>query len=138
LSILALLYIVFITVLAYFGLGFFPIVLISAVFILAQWFFSDRIVLWSTGAKIVTKGQYGSLHSMVENITSNNNMSKPKIAVLNNRIPNAFATGKGRRSSVVAVTTGLLEILDQDELEGVLAHELTHVKKSRCNGNNTC
>jgi heat shock protein HtpX len=55
LSILALLYIVFITVLAYFGLGFFPIVLISAVFILAQWFFSDRLVLWSTGAKIVTK-----------------------------------------------------------------------------------
>ena len=68
LSILAFLYIVFITVLAYFGLGFFPIVVISAVFILGQWFFSDKIVLWSTGAKIVTKEQYGSLHSMVENI----------------------------------------------------------------------
>ena len=128
LSILAFLYIIFITVLAYFGLGFFPIMIISVVFILGQWFFSDRIVLWSTGAKIVTKEQYGSLHSIVENITSNNNMSKPKIAVVNNRIPNAFATGKGRRSSVVAVTTGLLEILDQDELEGVLAHELTHIK----------
>ncbi|MDN5847169.1 MAG: hypothetical protein L0H53_12955 [Candidatus Nitrosocosmicus sp.] len=50
-------------VLAYFGLGFLPIVIISAVFILGQWFFSDRIVLWSTGAKIVTKEQYGSLHS---------------------------------------------------------------------------
>ncbi|MDQ3084547.1 MAG: M48 family metalloprotease, partial [Thermoproteota archaeon] len=125
LSILAFLYIVFITVLAYFGLGFFPIVLISAVFILGQWFFSDKIVLWSTGAKIVTKEQYGSLHSMVENIVSNNNLLKPKIAVVNNRIPNAFATGKSHSSSVVAVTTGLLEILEPDELEGVLAHELT-------------
>jgi heat shock protein HtpX len=65
---------------------------------------------------------------MVENIVSNNNLPKPKIAVVNNRIPNAFATGKGHRSSVVAVTTGLLEILEPDELEGVLAHELTHVK----------
>jgi heat shock protein HtpX len=102
--------------------------IISAVFILAQWFFSDKIVLWSSGAKIVTSDQYPSLHSIVERIVSRNNMPKPKIAVVPSRIPNAFATGKGPSNSVVAVTTGLLEILDDDELEGVLAHELTHVR----------
>jgi heat shock protein HtpX len=128
LSILALLYIIFIAVLARVGLGFFPIMIISAVFILAQWFFSDKIVLWSSGAKIVTAEQYPNLHSLIERIISRNNMSKPKIAVAQNRIPNAFATGKGPGSSVVAVTTGILEILDDDELEGVLAHELTHIK----------
>ncbi len=78
LSILTLLYIIFITVLAYLGLGFIPIMLISATFILAQWFFSDRIVLWSTHAKIVTSSQYPTLHSLVERIVSRNNMSKPK------------------------------------------------------------
>ncbi len=128
LSILALLYIIFIAVLARVGLGFFPIMIISAVFILAQWFFSDKIVLWSSGAKIVTSDQYPTLHSIVERIVSRNNMPKPKIAVAPNRIPNAFATGKGPSNSVVAVTTGILEILDDDELEGVLAHELTHIK----------
>src|SRR6185312_5893491 len=82
LSILALLYIVFIAVLARMGLGFFPIMIISAVFILAQWFFSDKIVLWSSGAKIVTSDQYPSLHSIIERIVSRNNMPKPKIAVV--------------------------------------------------------
>jgi heat shock protein HtpX len=128
LSILALLYIIFIAVLARMGLGFFPIMIISTAFILAQWFFSDKIVLWSSGAKIVTSDQYPSLHSIVERIVSRNNMPKPKIAVAPNRIPNAFATGKGPSNSVVAVTTGILEILDDDELEGVLAHELTHIR----------
>lgn len=128
LSLLALLYIIFIAVLARLGLGFVPIMFISAAFILAQWFFSDKIVLWSAGAKIVSREQYPSLHSMIERIVSRNNMPKPKIAVAQSRMPNAFATGKGPRSSVVAVTTGILEILDDDEMEGVLAHELTHIR----------
>lgn len=128
LSILAFLYIIFITVLAYLGLGYLPIMLISAAFILSQWYFSDKIVLWSTRAKIVTKDQYANLHTLVEQIALVNRLPKPKIAIVNSNIPNAFATGKGHRSSVVAVTTGLLNLLDQDELEGVLAHELTHIK----------
>ena len=128
LSVLAILYIVFITVLAYLGLGYLPIMLISAALILSQWYFSDRIVLWSTGAKIVTKDQYSNLHTLVEQIASANKLPKPKIAVMNSQIPNAFATGKGHRNSVVAVTTGLLSLLEYDELEGVLAHELTHIK----------
>jgi heat shock protein HtpX len=102
--------------------------LISVALILSQWYFSDRIVLWSTGAKIVTKDQYSNLHTLVEQIASANKLPKPKIAVMNSQIPNAFATGKGHRNSVVAVTTGLLSLLEYDELEGVLAHELTHIK----------
>ena len=128
LSILTFLYIIFITVLAYLGLGYLPIILISAAFILSQWYFSDKIVLWSTRAKIVTKDQYANLHTLVEQIALVNRMPKPKIAIVNSNIPNAFATGKGYRSSVVAVTTGLLNLLDHDELEGVIAHELTHIK----------
>ena len=128
LGILALLYLVFITVLAYFGLGFLPIMIISAVFILSQWFFSDKLVMWSTGAKIVTKEQYGELHSMVEKVAYVNNLPNPKVAVVNSQVPNAFTTGKSHRNSVVAVTSGLLETLDSEELEGVLAHEITHIK----------
>ncbi|VFJ13733.1 zinc metalloprotease HtpX [Candidatus Nitrosocosmicus franklandus] len=127
-AILTILYLGFITILYYLGLGFIPIVIISGAFILGQWFFSDKIVLWSTGAKIVTKEQYPVLHEIIERIVSANGMHKPKIAVINSRVPNAFATGKGQRSSVVAVTSSLMDILDYDELEGVLAHELTHIK----------
>lgn len=126
--ILAFLYIAFITVLFYLGLGFLPIIVISGAFILGQWFFSDKIVLWSTGAKIVTRDQYPHLHDIVERIISRSGMTKPKIAMVKSNVPNAFATGKGQRSSVVAVTTSLLDILDFDELEGVLAHELAHIK----------
>ncbi len=128
LGILAILYIVFITVLVYLGLGYLPIILISTAFIPSQWYFSDRIVLWSTGAKIVTKDQYTDLHTLVEQIAVVNRQPKPKIAVVNSSVPNAFATGKGYSSSVVAVTTGLLNLLNRDELEGVLAHELTHIR----------
>ena len=127
-AVLTILYIGFITILYYLGLGFFPIIIISGAFILGQWFFSDKIVLWSTGAKIVTKDQYPNLHEIIERIVSTHGMHKPKIAVMNSRVPNAFATGKGQRNSVVAVTTSLVNILDYDELEGVLAHELAHIK----------
>jgi heat shock protein HtpX len=66
---------------------------------------------------------------MVERIVARNNLPKPKIAVINTNMPNAFATGKGQKSSIVAVTTGLMDILDDpEELEGVIAHELTHIR----------
>ncbi|MDQ3970279.1 MAG: zinc metalloprotease HtpX [Thermoproteota archaeon] len=129
-AILALLYAVFLTVLrVYLGLGFVPITIIASLMILAQWYFSDKIVLWSSGAKVVTRDQFPKLHDMVERIVARNNLPKPKIAVINTNMPNAFATGKGRKSSVVAVTTGLMDILDDpEELEGVIAHELTHIR----------
>jgi heat shock protein HtpX len=127
-AILGLLYIIFLSVLAYLGLGFVPIAIVASVMILAQWYFSDKIVLWSSGAKIVTRDQFPELHDLVERIVARNNLPKPKIAVINTRMPNAFATGKGPKSSVVAVTTGLMDILDTLELESVIAHELTHIR----------
>ena len=129
-AILGLLYAVFLTVLSvYLGLGFVPITIIASLMILAQWYFSDKIVLWSSGAKVVTRDQFPKLHDMVERIVARNNLPKPKIAVINTNMPNAFATGKGRKSSVVAVTTGLMDILDDpEELESVIAHELTHIR----------
>jgi heat shock protein HtpX len=127
-AILTLLYLVFLSVLAYLGIGFIPILIIASVMILAQWYFSDKIVLWSSGAKVVSREQYPELHDLVERIVARNNLSKPRIAVINKDMPNAFATGRGKKSSVVAVTTGLLNILDTEELEGVLAHELTHIR----------
>jgi heat shock protein HtpX len=127
-GILALLYLVFLSVLAYVGLDFISITVVASIMILLQWYFSDKIVLWSSGAKIVTRDQYPLLHDVIERIIARSSLPKPKIAVINTKMPNAFATGKGKRSSVVAVTTGLLDLLDTEELEGVLAHELTHIR----------
>ena len=127
-AILGLLYIIFLSVLAYLGLGFVPIAIVASVMILAQWYFSDKIVLWSSGAKLVTRDQFPELHDLVERIVARNNLPKPKIAVIKAHMPNAFATGKGPKSSVVAVTTGLMDILDTLELESVIAHELTHIR----------
>ena len=127
-AILGLLYIVFLSVLAYIGLGFLPITIIALIMIMAQWYFSDKIVMWSAGAKVVTREQFPELHNLVERIVARNNLPKPKIAVINSRMPNAFATGKGPKSSVVAVTTGLMDTLNTEELEGVIAHELTHIR----------
>jgi heat shock protein HtpX len=127
-AILGLLYIVFLSVLAYIGLGFLPITIIAFIMIFAQWYFSDKIVLWSSGAKVVTRDQFPELHNLVERIVARNSLPKPKIAIINTRMPNAFATGKGPKSSVVAVTTGLMDILNTEELEGVIAHELTHIR----------
>lgn len=127
--ILGLLYLVFFTVIAYyFNLGILPMVFIAGFMIMIQWYLSDKIVLWSTGAKVVTKEQYPELHTMVENLVTEANLPKPKIAVIQTDIPNAFATGKSPRSSVVAVTTGLMRTLEKEELEGVIGHELTHIK----------
>jgi heat shock protein HtpX len=127
-AILTLLYLIFLSVLAYLGIGFVPILIIASAMIFAQWYFSDKIVLWSSGAKVVSREQYPELHDLVERIVARNNLSKPRIAVINKDMPNAFATGRGKKSSVVAVTTGLLNILDTEELEGVVAHELTHIR----------
>jgi heat shock protein HtpX len=127
-AVLSVLYIVFLSVLAYVGVGAIAIAVIAGILILAQWYFSDKIVLWSTGAKIVSREQFPELHDLVERIVARNNLSKPRIAVINMRMPNAFATGKTPKSSIVAVTIGLMDQLDEEELEGVIAHELAHIK----------
>jgi heat shock protein HtpX len=127
-AILALLYTVFLSVLVYVGLDFISITIIASIMIVAQWYFSDRLVLLVSGAKKVGREKFPELHDMVERIIARNNLPKPQIAVINTKMPNAFATGRSPKSSVVAVTTGLIDLLDPEELEGVLAHELTHIK----------
>jgi heat shock protein HtpX len=127
-AVLTILYIIFLSVLAYVGVSAIAIAVIAGILILAQWYFSDKIVLWSTGAKIVSREQFPELHDLVERIVARNNLSKPRIAVVNSRIPNAFATGKTPKSSIVAVTIGLMDQLDTEELQGVIAHELAHIK----------
>ncbi len=126
--ILGVLYIIFLSILHYLGVGYIPLAIIASVMILAQWFFSDKIVLWSSGAKIVSKEEYPSLHEIVERLSTNNGLPKPKVAMVNSHVPNAFATGKSPKSSLVAVTTGILDLLDNDELEAVIGHELSHVR----------
>jgi heat shock protein HtpX len=127
-AILTLLYLIFLSVLSYLGIGYIPIIIIASAMILAQWYFSDKIVLWSSGAKIVSKEQEPELHELIERTVARNNLPKPRIAVIETNMPNAFATGRGQKSSVIAVTRGLLQILDTEELEGVIAHELTHIR----------
>jgi heat shock protein HtpX len=126
--ILGVLYIVFLSILHYLGVGYIPLAIIASAMILAQWYFSDKIVLWSSGAKIVSKEEYPRLHEIVERLSTNNGLPKPKVAMVNSPVPNAFATGKSPKSSLVAVTTGILDLLDNDELEAVIGHELSHVR----------
>ena len=126
LTIIYLAFLSFITI--YFGLGILPIAMIAGLMIGAQWYFSDRIVLWSTGTKITSKEEYPALHQIIENLTQKANIPKPRVGVMVSDVPNAFATGKGPKRSVVVVSTGILRILDKDELEGVLSHEITHIR----------
>jgi heat shock protein HtpX len=127
-AVLTILYLAFMSVLLYFGVGFVPIVIMVSVMILAQFYFSDKIVMWTSGAKVVTREQYPKLYGMVEKVALSNGLPMPKVAVMNTAVPNAFATGKSQKSSVVAVTTGIMDTLDDEELEGVIAHELAHIK----------
>ncbi|WP_424356798.1 M48 family metalloprotease [Methanocella sp. MCL-LM] len=104
------------------------IALVSGGFLFVQYFFSDKLVLWSTGAQIVNESEAPRLHMMIESLCTRMNIPKPRIAIVSNDMPNAFATGRSPKKSVVAVTTGILNRLNERELEAVLAHELSHVK----------
>lgn len=126
--ILGILYVMFLSILHYLGVGYIPLAIIASAMILVQWYFSDKIVLWSSGAKIISREENPKLHEIVERLSTNNGLPKPKVAMVNSNVPNAFATGKSPKSSLVAVTSGLLNLLDDDELEAVIGHELTHVR----------
>ena len=92
-----------------------------------QWFFSDRLALKSIGGREVTPEQAPELHAMIDRLCVLADMPKPRVAVAVTDMPNAFATGRTPNHSVVCVTTGIMQRLDADELEGVLSHELAHV-----------
>jgi len=88
---------------------------------------SDKIALAVSGAKIADEQQYRELHRLLENLAITSGLPKPRLYIMNEPAPNAFATGRDKEHAAVAVTTGLLGILDKNELEGVIAHELSHI-----------
>jgi heat shock protein HtpX len=92
-----------------------------------QWYFSDSLALKSMGAKVVEPEQAPELHAMIDRLCALADMPKPRVAVAVTDMPNAFATGRSPKHSSVCVTTGIMQRLDADELEGVLSHELSHV-----------
>jgi heat shock protein HtpX len=92
------------------------------------YFFSDKIALWSSGAQPVTREQLPRLYEVMERLASKANLPVPKLYVVPEPAPNAFATGRNPRHASVAVTEGLLQLMNDDELEGVIAHELSHVR----------
>lgn len=92
-----------------------------------QWFFSDKLALKSIGGREVTPEQAPELHGMIDRLCALADMPKPRVAVAVTDMPNAFATGRSPKHSVICVTTGIMQRLDAEELEGVLSHELAHV-----------
>lgn len=91
------------------------------------YFFSDSIILKSYGARLVGPAEAPRLHAIVDELALRAGIPKPRVAIMESPVPNAFATGRNPQHAVVAATTGLLEILDEDEIRGVLGHELGHV-----------
>jgi heat shock protein HtpX len=94
----------------------------------AQLFFSDKIALSAMGAKQVSPEEAPGLHAMIERLCIQADLPKPKIAVADTPMPNAFALGRSQKSATVCATTGIMRVLSPSELEGVMAHELSHVK----------
>ncbi|MEV6136283.1 zinc metalloprotease HtpX [Nocardia sp. NPDC051990] len=124
---LGLIYVAFIAALVALIKSWIVIVLIVGVLLFAQFWFADRIALYAMRARIVTPEQAPELHGVIDRLCATANMPKPQIAIADMDMPNAFATGRSPRRAVVVVTTGILRRLDADELNGVLAHELSHV-----------
>lgn len=126
---LAALYFAFLVILSvYAGAGTYSLMAFAGIFLLIQFLFSDKLVLWSMRGRIVGEQEEPRLHDTVSRLCAIAGLPKPKIAVVESSVPNAFATGRSKGSAVVAVTTGLKQRLSQPEIEAVLAHELSHVK----------
>ncbi|AKX93458.1 zinc metalloprotease HtpX [Neomoorella thermoacetica] len=125
---LAALYLFFLAVLWQAGVSYTGIIVFVAIMLGVQYYFSDRMVLWSMGAKEVSPREAPELHALVERLAALADLPKPRVAIVPTPMPNAFATGRNPANAVVAVTTGLMERLTPSELEAVLGHELTHVK----------
>jgi heat shock protein HtpX len=125
---LGLLYVIFFLALLQFtGFGLIPMLAIVGGLALFQYFTSDKLALAASGAKVVSREEAPALHDMVERLCLQADLPKPRVAVIDTDVPNAFATGRNPKNSAVAVTTGLWQRLEPRELEGVLAHELSHI-----------
>ncbi|MFX0195690.1 MAG: M48 family metalloprotease [Candidatus Hodarchaeota archaeon] len=108
-------------------LWYWALILMSIIVFISYWT-SDRIVRRMAGARIVTEAEAPELHTIVEHLAQKAGIPKPRVAIVDNPVPNAFATGRSPQKAVIAVHTGLLNVLNQEELEGVISHELTHVR----------
>src|SRR6202047_3792746 len=127
LFLLGLLYVVFVGVLFAVGAGAGVIVAVAVVLLLFQLFASDKLAMATMGVKEVSPGEEPELHGIIERLCVQADLPKPRVCVMETSMPNAFAMGRTRKSTTVCATTGILELLSPAELEGVLAHELTHV-----------
>jgi len=125
---LGLLYVIFAVVLfQVLSVGLVPMLVIVVGLAAFQYYTSDKLALAASGAKIVEADQAPELHAMIERLCAMADLPKPRIAVIDTPVPNAFATGRNPQHAAIAVTTGLWQRLEQREVEGVLAHELSHV-----------
>ena len=124
---IGLLYVILAAVLIAVGINAWFVLLISGAMLFGQWWFSDSLAMSSMRARVVTPEQAPQLHAIVDRVCAMADMSKPRVGIADSDVPNAFATGRSQKRAVIVVTTGLLKRLDQEELEGVLAHELSHV-----------
>ncbi|GAA3500828.1 zinc metalloprotease HtpX [Streptomyces prasinosporus] len=124
---LGLLYVAFVAVLIALLRSWVLVVVIAAGLLAAQFWFSDRIALFAMRGRIVTPEEQPQLHGVIDRLCATADMPKPRVAVSRMDLPNAFATGRNADHAVVCVTTGLQRRLEPEELEGVLAHELSHV-----------
>jgi len=127
-GLLGLLYVLFAVVLfQVLNVGLVPMLLIVVGLAFFQYYTSDKLALRASGAKVVERDQAPELHAMVERLCAMADLPKPKIAIVDTDVPNAFATGRSPKHAAVAVTTGLWRRLEPKEIEGVLAHELSHI-----------
>jgi heat shock protein HtpX len=124
---LGLVYVVFIGVLFAAGAGAGLIVVVALVLLLAQFFGSDKLAMATLGVKEVSPAEEPELHGIIERLCVQANLPKPKVAVIETSMPNACAMGKSKKATTVCATRGILQLLSPAELEGVMAHELTHV-----------
>jgi heat shock protein HtpX len=125
---LGLVYVVFVLVLLRAGVGFGLMLVIVGGLALAQLFLSDKLALAAMGAREVTPQEAPGLHALIERLCIQADLPKPRVAVADSPVPNAFAMGRSPRKAVVCATTGIMRTLEPHELEGVMAHELAHVK----------
>ena len=128
LFLLGLIYAVLIGVLIAAGAGAVTVAVIAAVLFAVQFFTSDKIALYSMGAREVSQAEAPRLHGIIERLCIQANLPKPRVAIAETSMPNAFAIGRSPKSATVCATTGILDLLDDAELEAVLGHELTHVQ----------
>jgi heat shock protein HtpX len=127
-SLLGLLYVVFAVVLfEVLSVGLVPMLVIVVALAVFQYYTSDKLALAASGAKVVERDQAPELHAMIERLCAMADLPKPRVAVIDTDVPNAFATGRSPKHAAVAVTRGLWQRLEPQEIEGVLAHELSHI-----------